>query len=298
MRRWLPFLVLFALPALAQPARAELWLGGDMHLDRGGRNVLGPLRPALDGALGVVNFEGAVSPRATREPRPGEKRRLFQHPGVARELAAAGVRVVSVANNHARDDGEAGLRRTREALGDAGILAAGDAHVAHLTHQGLRIAIAAFELTPHAPASMAEVLRDARAGADVLVVSLHVTGPALYLPRPPTRAAVEHALAAGASVVVVHGSHALGPVERRGHAVVAWGLGNLAFACRCTQEREALVLRVALSRDGVDEARVLPVRAGLDGSDARLAPTPEDTFALLESLGSSPLTREGEWARF
>ena len=96
-------------------------------------------------------------------------------------------------------------------------------------------------------------------------------------------------MAAGAAVVGVHGSHALGAVERRGRQVIAWGLGNLAFACRCTAEDEALALEVRLDEEGVIAADVVPLRAGLHGQPLALDPEPAGVVELLRGLGSSPL---------
>lgn len=112
-------------------------------------------------------------------------------------------------------------------------------------------------------------------------------------------AAVEAALAAGATVVAAHGTHQLARVERRGRAVIAWGLGNLAFACACTDETDGLLLRVELDADGAAlRAAVVPVDAGLRGEAVRPAREAALVFDLLESLGSSPLTRAKARASF
>jgi poly-gamma-glutamate synthesis protein (capsule biosynthesis protein) len=117
------------------------------------------------------------------------------------------------------------------------------------------------------------------------VVSFHTTGAPLYLPEPPLREAVDVALAAGATVVVAHGSHALAGAERRGSSVVAWGLGNVAFACDCTDEREAVALRVTLGKGGVEAASLVPIDAGLGGAQARVAADPGPVLDLLQALG-------------
>ena len=125
------------------------------------------------------------------------------------------------------------------------------------------------------------------------MVLLHVSGPASYLPSAEARAAVDLALAAGADVVAAHGTHAVGPVERRGGAVIAWGLGNLAFNCVCTTETDGLLLHVDRGR-----ADVWPIRAGMMAAPAHLATDPEAVYDLLTAIGSTPLTRHGAWASF
>ena len=78
----------------------------------------------------------------------------------------------------------------------------------------------------------------------------------------------------------------IGPVERRGRAVVVWGLGNLAFACECTKETESLLVEVELGPDGAGAAAVIPIQAGLAGAAAAPAPDAGGIFDLLRALGT------------
>jgi poly-gamma-glutamate capsule biosynthesis protein CapA/YwtB (metallophosphatase superfamily) len=276
------------LSAALAAAPLELWFGGDVHLGPDGKGVLDALIPATRGALGVVNLEGTLSESASRLPTDGGKVLLFQHPRAAMRLAEVGVGVASVANNHALDAGPEGLSRTKAALRAAGVLPA-DGAAARVERAGLSAAVLALNLSGEAPADLAQQLARARRLADVLVVSFHVSGPSRFLPTPTTRSAVDAALEAGAAVVAVHGTHSIGPVERRGAAVVLWGLGNLAFDCRCTDESQSMVVRVKLTKAGAGEATVIPVRAGLNGRPVTLEADGAETLSLLKRLGSSPL---------
>jgi poly-gamma-glutamate capsule biosynthesis protein CapA/YwtB (metallophosphatase superfamily) len=238
------------------------------------------------GGPGVVNLEGPVGDGWYG----GEPLRLTQAPAALAELRAAGVAVAGIANNHAGDAGPDGPAATARALAGAGVRAAGGpAGAAILDVGGLRVAVTAHDLAAGAPPGLRADLDAARRRADVLVATFHVTGPPSYLPRPELEAAVEVALAAGATVVAAHGTHMLARVERRGRAVVAWGLGNLAFACPCTDEDSGALLEVELDRAGAGAARILPIDAGLRGAPARAAADPELTLELLRALGSSPL---------
>lgn len=275
----------------APPARVELWLGGDVNLGAGGRGVLAPLAPLTRGAVGIVNLEGPVTPRAPS----GEGLKLFNAPGALGELKALGVEVAGIANNHAGDVGPEGTSATARALREAGLVpVGGPAGVAVIERGGLRVAVTAHDLTDGVPPKLNDDLKAARAQGDVLVATFHVTGPDLYLPRPELRQAVELALAAGASVVAAHGTHAVGPVERRRNAVIAWGLGNVAFACDCTHEDDAVLLRARLEGRRVVEAEVLPIDAGLDGAVARPSSDAAGILGLIDSLGGTPLRRNAE----
>lgn len=280
----------------AAPEAIELWIGGDVHVGDVDPSAKGLalLSDALAGAEGIVNLEGPIGP----PPEPASALRLANSPPAVRALRASGVRVAGIANNHASDRGPEGIGHTAAALREMGILpAGGPAGPAVLTTKGRRVVVTAHDLSGGVPADLAADLAGARAHGDVLIATFHVTGPPSYLPRPELRTAVDAALAAGALVVAAHGSHALGPVERRGDAVIAWGLGNLLFACDCTDELDGAVLRVSIE-GAAARARVIPIDAGLRGAAARPGHNPGLIFDLLDALGSSPLRREGSSASF
>ena len=103
---------------------------GDIMLDASARPVMdergydyafAQMRPVFDGAhLTFGNLEGPLTERGSAEP---DKTYLFRSPPrpVSRALAAAGFKVVSLANNHSLDYGAEGLEDTMNALQDAGI---------------------------------------------------------------------------------------------------------------------------------------------------------------------------------
>jgi poly-gamma-glutamate capsule biosynthesis protein CapA/YwtB (metallophosphatase superfamily) len=278
----------------AETGPVELWIGGDVHLGSGSAGALHPLAAELAGAVGIVNLEGPVGEVPPREG--GE--RLINAPSMLALLVESGVHVIGLANNHATDLGPSGYAETASSAARAGLVpAGGPAGPAVLALGGRRIVVTAHDLSGGPPPRLAAELGSARANADLLVATFHVTAPPSYLPEPSLRAAVELALAAGARVIAAHGTHALGPVERRDGAVIAWGLGNLLFACDCTDEVDAMVLRVALDGEVV-RASVVPVDAGLRGRAARPSHDPELIFQLLEAIGSSPLERRGAVASF
>jgi poly-gamma-glutamate capsule biosynthesis protein CapA/YwtB (metallophosphatase superfamily) len=297
-----------ALPRILpqdQQKPAELWLGGDVSLGDGGSGQLRGISGIVQGAAGIVNLEGPV---AARSRLAGGGLRLWNSPAALDELSGLNVKVAGIANNHAGDAGRNGPRHSVDALLEHGILPAGrPAGVALLEVNGSVIAVTAHDLTRGVPPDLAQELELAKRQAvvagvvrpvDVLIATFHVTGPPSYLPRPELREAVEIALRAGAEVIVAHGTHALGPVERRGNKVIAWGLGNLAFACDCTAEREAILLRISLHRGQLVKAEVLPIQAGVNGSAALPSADPGAIFDLLEAIGSDKLNRHGPTASF
>lgn len=277
-----------------------LWFGGDVNLGDGGEGQLQGIKGMVQGAAGIVNLEGPVyrSPVAQVQPAPGELK-LWNSPQSLPELTALNVRVAGIANNHALDAGIAGPKASAQQLREHGILPAGGvAGFALLAVEGVTVAVSAHDLTHGTPASLDSDLATARRQSQVLIATFHVTGRPSYLPDWDLRRAVEIAYHMGANVIVAHGSHALGPVERRDHVVIAWGLGNLAFACDCTQEEDALLLRVTVQPDRVLKAEVLPLQAGINHRPALPSKDAAGIFDLLDALHSSKLERHGASAEF
>ncbi|MCA9656798.1 MAG: CapA family protein [Myxococcales bacterium] len=279
--------------APSTPAPAEgainLWFAGDLHLGEHGREILAPLRDLLPpDSLGYVNLEGPIGapaePGATNlEGGPV----LVNSPAAAPILRDIGVAVAGVVNNHDFDRCVSGEHLTQRTLRRAGVVAADNAG-GLIERGGLRLAFTAHHLDPAPPERLGRDLRRARARADHLIATFHIDGPPSYLPPAELKEAVEIALEAGASAIVCHGSHAIARVESRGDAVIAWGLGNLAFACDCTDEVDAAILCLRLDRRHVLEAAWLPIAAGLRGAPVARHPEPELMFDLLASLRSTP----------
>jgi hypothetical protein len=275
-----------------QPVTTELWFGGDVHASGRLRALLDPV-PLNTAAVGVVNLEGPIADgaAATADASGVHLRQALRTPALLRN---AGVGIATLENNHALDLGEQGRSDTVRRLREAGIEAVQRATLPVLPG-GAPISVLAFDLSAGLPPELGSVVSRC---TGLCVVSFHVTQKPSYLPAEVLVHAVDVALGAGARIVVAHGSHEPARVERRGDAVIAWGLGNLVFDCECTRETDALVLSVGVSPDGALDAAVLPMHAGLDGEPARPSDDPDSMADLLVSLRSSPIRRDGPWLRF
>ncbi len=247
-------------------APVTLVFGGDVHFESWLRDrVLADPPGALDGMarlfadadLAVVNLETAVTERGA----PAPKRHTFRAPAAAlTALAAAGVDVVSIANNHGMDFGTDGLRDTVRNIAAArlGLIGGGmteaAAYAPHRTEiNGRRIVVlgATQVLDPfaiddwnpgpdrpglasakHARAGLRRLLASVRRAAetsDTVVVMLHWGRERRVCPLPRQRRLAAQLAAAGADVIVGGHAHRLGPGGYLGDAVVHYGLGNLVF---------------------------------------------------------------------
>ena len=195
----------------------------------------------------IGNLEGTFTNRGVR----ANKYYTFRAPpALAPALRGAGFDAVSLANNHALDFGPVGLADTREALDALGVAhfgAGGDATEAAqplmLEASGFRLALLGFSAVRSsvfagesrsgvAEAGDEEVIAAVQAAiveADFVVVVFHFGTEYDPDPTEEQRLLARAAADAGATLVVGHHAHTLQPWERRGDALILYGLGNFVF---------------------------------------------------------------------
>lgn len=207
-----------------------------------------PILTAADIAFG--NLEGVLvdggRPRKTCE-NPGACF-LFRSPArYARHYLEAGFDVLSLANNHARDFGEAGRSATMRTLDEAGILHSGRrGDFASLPVKGLDVALLAFSVTRnsnlmHAYVEAADTVASHARNHDIVIVSFHggAEGPGMtripfaeewYFgePRGDVVRFARSMVDAGADLVLGHGPHVVRGMERYRERLIAYSLGNFA----------------------------------------------------------------------
>lgn len=276
----------------ATPTRVELVFGGDviphgevkkvatLHARTGAKpaeggpapslnhdgwdHVFGPIADVLRTAdVGVVNLETPV----TDNKKAVTREMLFNAPSaMAHALASAGVKVVSTANNHARDQHPEGLLETLRHLDAAGIRHAGTGpskaaawEPVILDVRGMKVGFLSFtrwlngysnpkgEEGPHVafvpypehrhhrglkPDEAVQAVRAAAARCDALIVLVHWGSEYKDAPHPDDRKLGRALLDAGARAVVGHHPHVLQPLEAYPSAdgrrgLIAYSLGNL-----------------------------------------------------------------------
>jgi poly-gamma-glutamate synthesis protein (capsule biosynthesis protein) len=231
--------------------------------------ALAPLLRQADVTTG--NLEGAIAYGGT----PLQKTYTFRaHPGLsAAALQGAGLDLLALANNHTLDFGEEGLAEMMATLRGAGIEAVGAGPDAYaplvLEVNGLRIAFLARNVAV-APqdgvawaeeAELRQAVAQARSQADLVVVHLHAGIEYSTTADETQRRLAQAAADGGAALVIGHHSHAPQEVEWIGETLVAYSLGDFVFDIDDHDiARDGAVLRVILSRRGVEGAEWIPVR--------------------------------------
>jgi poly-gamma-glutamate synthesis protein (capsule biosynthesis protein) len=246
--------------------------------DEGFGWLYAPIADLLAAAdLTFANLETPIAPRAGQGTRPF----VFNAPPAAlHALRRAGVDAVSVANNHAFDQGRAGFLETLAQVEASGVAAIGagtppgEAGPRVFALNGVRLAFFGWahffnqdgnDCPPresrcvkaaHLDRERAvELVRAAAAEHDAVVVSLHWGDEYAQQPRPADVALARALCDAGALAVVGHHPHVLQPIEvyRRADgrsAVIAYSLGNFISNQSRSYVHGVTPAAVAATRDG------------------------------------------------
>ncbi|GMV84008.1 MAG: hypothetical protein AMXMBFR7_51920 [Planctomycetota bacterium] len=204
----------------------------------------------------------------------------------ARALAAAGVDVCCLANNHIMDQGPVGLRETLAALDASGLRHVGagpDQMVAGgpllLESKGVRLALLNFAIVEGAIAAdgpgaarldvltvRRAVARTAAGGARVIPV-LHAGREEVLFPSPGLVSLCRELVDAGASAVVCHHPHVPQGIEVYQGRPIAYSLGNFLFDWHKPEPHtdSSFLLELGLSHSGVVELAVHPFRKSAGG---------------------------------
>jgi Bacterial capsule synthesis protein PGA_cap len=238
----------------------NILFGGDSLLVRrgtGNRNPFAKLSPQLDTAsLAMINVETAITNSTTRQTKEFT---FNSPPRFARLMAAAGVDVGSLANNHAMDMGDQGMLDTIDALQDAGVVPVGaGVNLAAAVKPSLhlvgstRVAIfAASQIIP-APSWIATPTRpgiasagkhsidtatehlfaavqQARATNDVVFVFMHWGQERESCPTDIQIRVAKRLREAGATAVIGAHPHVLQPIVADDDGLIAYSLGNFMW---------------------------------------------------------------------
>lgn len=238
----------------------------------GGAGLFAPVRSLLAGDVVFGNLEGPLLDGGeTSKCGRGGNCYAFRTPtAYGRHLKAAGFTVMSLANNHALDFGEAGRDSSMALLDSLGIAHSGKpGDVASLTVKGKKLALVAFATFPHSHDLLdiegsVGLVRELAGSHDLVLVSFHGGDEgvrAAQLPDAPESLGEEqrghliqfaHAVVdAGADLVLGHGPHLLRAMEIYRGRLIAYSLGNF-----CTYGR--FNLSGPLGRAGVLQVELDP----------------------------------------
>lgn len=258
--------------------------------------------------IAVANLEGVLGEHGESTKNPsGGLQFAFRFPSrYAALLKREGFDVLNIANNHAYDFGDAGLRDTQGNLAEAGIAFVGPrGQSARFEIRGLHVTLLGYAYSPHFAsifemAQDAEEVRQAKARGDIVVVTFHggAEGPAaiwhedaeetfLGENRGNVVAFARAMVDAGADLVVGHGPHVLRAVECYKDKPISYSLGNFVGVGGLSTRKMAAItalLQVDVDSAGlVRELELIPLR--FDDRKLPQADTREYGKRLVNHLG-------------
>ena len=308
-------LLAFVAPAAAdQPVQDEITIAAVGDLMLGGRaesflKEFGPgypfsdVMPFLSRADVVVgNLESSISTRGTAVEN--KKFTLRVGPIAALALKKAGIRVVTLANNHSMDFGPLALKDTLGILDQHQILYTGagmdldDARSpAILKVKGKTIAFLSYSLTfpleffasasrPGTAPGYAEFVKSdiekARPTADLIVVSFHWGAELMTAAKDYQVELGRKAIDWGADLVLGHHPHVLQELEVYHGRLIAYSLGNFVFGSESDRTNTSMIL--LLTFQGKSLARVEAVPLDVNNYRVKYRPRPLTGRAAREAL--------------
>jgi len=278
---------------------------------------LGRMRAALTGDVVFANLEGTLTDATASKCGAAPSSSCFAFrvpPEYARALRQSGFTVLSTANNHSFDFGQAGEDDTVRALHRAGIAQTGlPGEITVVRAEDFRIAFLGFAPYPNTGSltdlrAARRLIRRADRSADLVVcaihagaegtAALHLTGgEETYLgeDRGNPEAFAHMAVDAGADLVLGSGPHVLRAMELYHGRLIAYSLGNFAGYHNFTLEGvlgESVVLRVTLAADGkLQRGRLVSVR--LEGAGQPVPDPSGAAAALVAQLSRSDIGARG-----
>jgi poly-gamma-glutamate capsule biosynthesis protein CapA/YwtB (metallophosphatase superfamily) len=264
--------------------------------------AFGPVSSILSAAdISMVNLETAVTNGGTPEP----KEYHFRAPPTAFEaIKAAGVDVVTLANNHSLDYGRVGLADTLASATVPVVGAGATAAAAYApwitTVKGVRIAFLGFsQITELATTWIAtdtragiamaldfgpalEAIRQARAQADVVVVYMHWGQEYNECPIALQSSFAAAAAQAGATMIVGVHAHVMQGSGWLGSTFVAYGLSNFVWWWNDAQSNDTGVVRVTLTGASITGTEFLP--AYIDRTTGQPIPSTGEEAARISAV--------------
>jgi poly-gamma-glutamate synthesis protein (capsule biosynthesis protein) len=239
--------------------------------------------------LTVVNLECPVTDIVDPEPKVF----TFRCDPLALPAARrAGIDVVSQANNHAYDQGPAGLIDSLDTIRAAGLASVGAGadesealRAARFEVHGWTVAVVGIDQVldpldqvagPNKPGTAGghdfrlalRAVRDAAASSDLVFVMIHWGVELEAQPRPYQVRQAHLMIDAGADVIFGSHPHVLQPLETYRARPIFYSLGNFVWPRISEEASVTAIAEVVVAPDGTIKAKMLPIEIVSNGHPA------------------------------
>ena len=229
------------------------------------------------------------------------------NPGVQDALAKAGIKIVSLANNHTMNYGAKGMLDTVSYLDSVGIKHAGGGKddvaagaPVYFDIKGIKFAFLAYNDTdvipdnyaagPNHPGNnimdipkMQAAVKAAKQNADIVIVSMH-SGTEYKAPNQHQKDFAHAAIDAGAEMVIGHHPHVLQPIEKYNGHYIMYSLGNFVFdQMFSTETRQSVLTKTYFNKQGLTRIEFTPLMI-YDYSQPRVVTDDSEKAAILKEL--------------
>ncbi len=229
--------------------------------------------------LTIVNFEGTLTDRGTRQDKTFAFRGSPEYTGI---LTQGSVEAVTLANNHTSDYGQVSLEDTRKYLDAAGIVWFENLNTRVIDVEGVKVGLVGlYTLNGSAegnlPKAMEQVKND---GAEVIVVQIHWGIEGDNYPQDSQISLAHNAVDLGADIVIGHHPHVLQGIERYKGRIIAYSLGNFCFGGNQNpRDKDTMIIRQKFTvKDGevtdYNDYEVIPCSISSVSSRNNYQPTP------------------------
>jgi poly-gamma-glutamate synthesis protein (capsule biosynthesis protein) len=263
-------------PAPLKETRATFLAAGDIMLSRGVARTIDAARDPLVPFSGLkelfnstdFNFANLESPVSGNDNRVGRGLVFNARRADTEGLVKYNFKVVNLANNHAMDQGLAGLNHTQEFLTEKGIEYLGvgpnkaDAwKPKYLTVKGIKIGFIGVSYasindngasTNDYVARIEEVdrlrasIKQAKSESDFVLVTMHAGTEYVRIPNQAQIDFARAAVDAGADIVIGAHPHWIQTFEKYKDKYIFYSLGNFIFDQMPPDRREGLALHITL----------------------------------------------------
>jgi poly-gamma-glutamate capsule biosynthesis protein CapA/YwtB (metallophosphatase superfamily) len=199
-------------------------------------------------------------------------------------LKFGGFNILSLANNHFKNKGEAGIKKSLETLDKnkiahvgAGLNASQARSPAVITINGIKFGFLAYVDSAFTPASyeatatraglsfmneknLIEDIHRLKAKVDVIIVSMHAGIEYAFKPNNKQISFAHAAIGNGAALVIGHHPHIVEPMEKYKGGYIIYSLGNFIFDQTVPEEtREGAVATVTFQDNKISKVKLTPI---------------------------------------
>ena len=230
--------------------------------------------------LTIVNFEGTLSDRGTREM----KQFAFRgDPEYVNALSDSSVEAANLANNHSMDYGEVSLIDTKKYLDENGILhCRGEEDVAIAEINGIKVGLVGINyLNDVMRTELEDAIKKAKdMGAELVILSIHWGVEKATAPNEDQKQAAYTAIDCGADLVIGTHPHVLQGFEKYKGRYICYSLGNFSFGGNnAPSDMDTAIFRQTFTLKGDellddDNVEIIPCRISSADGYNNYQPTP------------------------